>query len=127
MRAILSLLLIAGAVQAAELRVNRGILPGGLIDDRRLLSELNRHAKQLREEEGTVKASELLKQLERKQCALTLQQPGTDKLTSAQIAERNRKGVLVVSGLYKCQHCPHWQQPDLCRQQRRHAAPCSPR
>ena len=76
MRAILSLLLIAGAVQAAELRVNRGILPGDLIDDRRLLSELNQHAKQLREEKGTVKASELLKQLDRKRCALTLQQHG---------------------------------------------------
>ena len=108
MRAILSLLLIVSAVQAAELRVNRGILPGGLIDDRRLLSELNQHAKQLREEEGTVKASELLKQLDRKQCTLTLQQPGKEKLNSAQIAERNRKGVLVVSGLYKCQHCPLW-------------------
>ena len=42
MRAILSLLLIISAVQAAELRVNRGILPGGLIDDRRLLGELSR-------------------------------------------------------------------------------------
>ena len=52
MRAILSLLLIVSAVQAAELRVNRGILPGGLIDDRRLLSELNQHAKQLREEKA---------------------------------------------------------------------------
>ena len=31
MRAILSLLLIVSAVQAAELRVNRGILPGGLV------------------------------------------------------------------------------------------------
>ena len=108
MRAILSLLLIVSAVQASELRVNRGILPGGLIDDRRLLSELNQHAKQLREDEGTVKVSELLKQLDRKQCTLTLQQPGKEKLNSAQIAERNRKGVLVVSGLYKCQHCPLW-------------------
>ena len=60
MRAILSLLLIVSAVQASELRVNRGILPGGLIDDRRLLSELNQHAKQLREDEGTVKVSCLL-------------------------------------------------------------------
>ena len=48
-----------------------------------------------------MKASELLKQLDRKHCTLTLQQPGKDKLNSAQIAERNRKGVLVVSGLYK--------------------------
>ena len=44
-----------------------------------------------------MKASELLKQLDRKQCALTLQKPGKDKLNSAQIAERKRKGVLVVS------------------------------
>ena len=108
MRMILCLSFIACVLSATELRVNRGILPNGMIDDRGLLSELNLHAKQLRDAKDSVKASDLLKQLNRKQCQLTLQMSGDKKLNTAEIAERSRKGVLVVSGLYKCQNCPNW-------------------
>jgi S1-C subfamily serine protease len=108
MRTILCLSFIACVLSAAELRVNRGILPNGMIDDRRLLGELNLHAKQLRDAKDSVKAADLLKQLNRKQCQLTLQMSGDKKLNTAEIAERSRKGVLVVSGLYKCQNCPNW-------------------
>ena len=108
MRTILCLSFIACVLSATELRVNRGILPNGMIDDRRLLSELNLHAKQLRDAKDSVKAADLLKQLNRKQCQLTLQMSGDKKLNTAEIAERSRKGVLVVSGLYKCQNCPNW-------------------
>jgi S1-C subfamily serine protease len=79
-----------------------------MIDDRRLLGELNLHAKQLRDAKDSVKAADLLKQLNRKQCQLTLQMSGDKKLNTAEIAERSRKGVLVISGLYKCQNCPNW-------------------
>ena len=108
MRTILCLSFIACVLSAAELRVNRGILPNGMIDDRRLLGELNLHAKQLRDAKDSVKVADLLKQLNRKQCQLTLQMSGDKKLNTAEIAERSRKGVLVVSGLYKCQNCPNW-------------------
>lgn len=108
MRTILCLFLFVTFLGAEELRINRGILPGGLIDDKKLLSEINFHAKQLREMDGIPKAAELLKQLNRKQCQLALQMPGEKKLTTAEIAERTRKGVLVVSGLYKCNRCPEW-------------------
>ena len=108
MRTILCLSFFICALGADELRVNRGILPGGMIDDKKLLSELNLHAKQLRDAKDSVKAADLLKQLNRKQCQLTLQMSGDKKLNTAEIAERNRKGVLVVSGLYKCQNCPNW-------------------
>ena len=108
MRTILCLSFIACVLSATELRVNRGILPNGMIDDRRLLSELNLHAKQLRDAKDSVKAADLRKQLNRKQCQLTLQMSGDKKLNTAEIAERSRKGVLVVSGLYKCQNCPNW-------------------
>ena len=108
MRMILYLSFIACVLNATELRVNRGILPNGMIDDRGLLSELNLHAKQLRDAKDSVKAADLLKQLNRKQCQLTLQMSGDKKLNTAEIAERSRKGVLVVSGLYKCQNCPNW-------------------
>ena len=108
MRTILCLSFFICALGADELRVNRGILPGGMIDDKKLLSELNLHAKQLRDVKDSVKAADLLKQLNRKQCQLTLQMSGDKKLNTAEIAERSRKGVLVVSGLYKCQNCPNW-------------------
>lgn len=108
MRMILCLSFITCVLIADELRINRGILPNGMIDDRSLRSELNLHAKQLRDAEGTVKAADLRKQLNRKQCQLTLQMSGDKKLNTAEIAERSRKGVLVVSGLYKCQNCPDW-------------------
>ena len=108
MRTILCLSFFICALGADELRVNHGILPGGMIDDKKLLSELNLHAKQLRDVKDSVKAADLLKQLNRKQCQLTLQMSGDKKLNTAEIAERSRKGVLVVSGLYKCQNCPNW-------------------
>ena len=108
MRTILCLSFFICALGADELRINRGILPGGMIDDKKLLSELNLHAKQLRDAKDSVKAADLLKQLNRKQCQLTLQMSGDKKLNTAEIAERSRKGVLVVSGLYKCQNCPNW-------------------
>lgn len=108
MRTILCLSFIVCALGADEPRVNRGILPGGMIDDKKLLSELNLHAKQLRNVDDAPKAAELLKQLSRKQCQLTLQMPGEKKLTTTEIAQRTRKGVLVVSGLYKCKRCPNW-------------------
>ena len=108
MRTILCLSFFICVLGADELRVNRGILPGGMIDDKKLLSELNLHAKQLRDVKDSVKAADLLKQLNRKQCQLTLQMSGDKKLNTAEIAERSRKGVLVVSGLYKCQNCPNW-------------------
>ena len=108
MRTILCLSFFICALGADELRVNHGILPGGMIDDKKLLSELNLHAKQLRDVKDSVKAADLLKQLNRKQCQLTLQMSGDKKLNTAEIADRSRKGVLVVSGLYKCQNCPNW-------------------
>ena len=108
MRTILCLSFFICVLGADELRVNRGILPGGMIDDKKLLSDLNLHAKQLRDVKDSVKAADLLKQLNRKQCQLTLQMSGDKKLNTAEIAERSRKGVLVVSGLYKCQNCPNW-------------------
>jgi serine protease Do len=97
------------ALHAAELRVERALLPGGVIDDRRLLAEINLKTLELRDaKERPVKAAALLKQLNRKKCDIQLQAPGQQRLTAAQIAQRYRKGVLVVSGLYKCKRCPKW-------------------
>lgn len=111
MKTKLAFTLLAFALlgNAAELRVERAILPGGVIDDRRLLSEINLKTIQLRNAKpAPVKSAELLKQLNRKKCTLQLQAPGKEKLSAGEIAKRYRKGVLVVSGLYKCKRCPNW-------------------
>jgi len=44
-----ALLAAATLLHAAELRVDRAILPGGVIDDRRLLSEINLKSIELRD------------------------------------------------------------------------------
>ena len=103
-----ALLAATTLLHAAELRVNRAILPGGVIDDRRLLSEINLKSIELRDAEGAIKTADLLKQLDRKKCNIQLPKPGHQRLTAAETAQRYRKGVLVVSGLYKCKRCPKW-------------------
>ncbi|MBT5320916.1 MAG: trypsin-like peptidase domain-containing protein [Verrucomicrobiales bacterium] len=107
-----ALLIIAGNLNAAELRVKGGFLPGGIIDDRKLLSEINLKTIELRDtKDGAVKSAELLKQLkrlDRKKCDIQLAPVGKQRLTAAETVTRARKGVLVVSGLYKCKRCPNW-------------------
>ena len=103
-----ALLAVTALLHAAELRVSRAILPGGVIDDRRLLSEINLKSIELRDAKGAIKIADLLKQLDRKKCDIQLPKPGRQRLTAAETAKRYRKGVLVVSGLYKCKRCPKW-------------------
>ena len=103
-----ALTLMACTLSAAEPRVKGGFLPGDVIDDRRLLSEINKTTEQLRKNGDTVKAVELLGQLSRKKCDIQLMPSGKKRLSTAEIAARSRKGVLVVSGLFKCKSCPKW-------------------
>ena len=103
-----TLTLVAYTLGADDLRVKGGFLPGDVIDDHRLLSEINKTTKQLRKNGVTVKAAKLLEQLNRKKCDIKLVPAGKQRLTAAEIANRSRKGVLVVSGLYKCTRCPNW-------------------
>ena len=94
-----ALLAVTALLHAAELRVSRAILPGGVIDDRRLLSEINLKSIELRDTKGAIKIADLLKQLDRKKCDIQLPKPGRQRLTAAETAQRYRKGVLVVSSL----------------------------
>ena len=103
-----ALLAATTLLHAAEFRMSRAILPGGVIDDRRLLAEINLNSIELRDAEGAIKAADLIKQLDRKKCNIQLPKPGRQRLTAAETAQRYRKGVLVVSGLYKCKRCPKW-------------------
>ena len=58
----IALLIIADNLNAADLRVKGGFLPGGIIDDRKLLSEINLKTIELRDtKDAAVKSAELLK------------------------------------------------------------------
>jgi serine protease Do len=107
---ILIAILLASPVGAAEevLRAKKAFLPTGEVNDRAILGELNRKTGQLREADATVKGADLLKQLSRKKCKLKLTAPGKRKLSAAEITKQFRKGVVVVSGYYKCKRCPDW-------------------
>ena len=98
----------AGPANNSSPSEKRTLLPDGVIDDRRLLSEINLKSIELRDAKGAIKITDLLKQLDRKKCNIQLPKPGHQRLTAAETAQRYRKGVLVVSGLYKCKRCPNW-------------------
>jgi len=89
-------------------RTYKTFLPSGEVNDRTILDELNNKTGQLRESKATTKGEDLIKQLSRKTCKLKLNKPGNKKLSTAEIVKRYRKGVVVVSGYYKCKRCPNW-------------------
>jgi len=67
------------------------------------------HAAHTLMEAGKVTAvSELIKQLDRRQCKIKPLAPQADPLTPAQIYPRCKPAVLVVAGLYKCPRCTRW-------------------
>ncbi|MEC8929486.1 MAG: serine protease [Verrucomicrobiota bacterium] len=103
-------LFFAGRVKAAEqiLKADNAFLPTGEINDRAILGELNRKTLQLRKGKSTTKAADLLKQLTRKKCRVKLAAPSDKKMPPAELIKQYRKGVVVVSGFYKCNRCPNW-------------------
>ena len=108
--AIFFALLLTGPAWAAEkvLHADKSFLPTGEVNDRAILGELNKKTGQLRESKATTSGKDLIKQLSRKTCKLNLSKPGNKKLSTAEIVKRYRKGVVVVSGYYKCNRCPKW-------------------
>ncbi|MDP7009960.1 MAG: serine protease [Verrucomicrobiota bacterium] len=108
--AIFFALLLIGPAWAAEkvLRADKSFLPTGEVNDRAILGELNKKTGQLRESEATTKGEDLIKQLSRKTCKIKLSRSGNKKLSTAEIVKRYQKGVVVVSGYYKCNRCPNW-------------------
>ncbi len=101
---------LAGSACTTEkvLRANKAFSPTSEVNDRAILGELNKKTGQLRESEATTKGEDLINQLSRKTCKLKLSKPGNKKLSTAEIVKRYRKGVVVVSGYYKCKRCPNW-------------------
>ncbi len=93
---------VAPAAPAEPLR-----LPGEVNDDR-VMELLDRGAEQLLAAGRTTKMGELVRQLSRRSCSVTLLKPATTKPSTAELVARSRAGVVVIGDLYKCRKCPRW-------------------
>ena len=82
-----------------------------LIDDQQIIGTIESVATDMIDNKKcTVKAEEFAEQFKREKCSLELPKspPTTAALSPAQVYERCRKSVLVVSGVYKCGKCSRW-------------------
>jgi len=118
------LLLWAGAwpAHAAEPRETQGLSTGsgrapsgpprlkldGLINDREIDARLAEYGGRLLEEKEAVPSRTLRQQLDRTNFTLKTRSPSRKTLTPGEIVERNRAGVLVVAGIFKCDKCSRW-------------------
>lgn len=82
-------------------------LPGE-ISDEGILERLDVEADKLIKAGRTVKMTELLAQLNRRSCTVTLPKPSPVKLSSSELVARARAGVVAICDLYKCKKCPRW-------------------
>jgi S1-C subfamily serine protease len=82
-------------------------LPGE-VNDERILDLLDAEAERLIRSGRTVKMKELLGQLSRRSCSVTLPRPANLQPSTADVVARGRAGVLVIGDLFKCRKCPRW-------------------
>ncbi|MHC4981917.1 MAG: S1 family peptidase [Planctomycetota bacterium] len=75
-------------------------------DDGRLIRALEEAAARLVKAGKPAPPKNLIKQLSRGQCSLSLPAVGDRKLTPAEIYATCRKSVLVLAMVHKCQRCP---------------------
>ncbi len=74
-------------------------------DDQRLEDRLRRQAEEMFEAKKTVPMATLVKQLDRRECRLTLAPAPAQRVTAAELYERARGSVLVMGRLYVCDKC----------------------
>jgi len=76
--------------------------------DRLISSEIVSAGEKLISSGRHTPANTLRAQLARPQCNLELPKPSSKMLSAAELVELRRSGVLIVSGLYKCDRCDKW-------------------
>jgi S1-C subfamily serine protease len=81
--------------------------PEGLMDfnDRARIEELERVGKRMIEDGATTPCEALRRQLARRHCGVRPIDPSAERLAPAQLYERFRPSILIVSGIYKCKKC----------------------
>lgn len=82
-------------------------LPGE-VSDEAILERLDVEADKLIKAGRTVKMTDLLAQLNRRSCSVTLPKAVAVKLSSSELVARARAGVVAICDLYKCKKCPRW-------------------
>lgn len=115
---LLCFALLAPAWAAPGSKLGRKIRPAqrqaeplnlpGEVNDEDILEQMDDAAPRLISAGKTVKMAELMRQLNRRSCSLTLP-PFTPRPTSAaQLAASARAGVVAIGTLSKCKKCPIW-------------------
>lgn len=84
-------------------------LPGE-ISDERILEHLDAEADKLMKAGRTVKMTELLGQLNRRSCSVSLPKPPAARpvAVAGDLVARGRLGLVAICDLYKCKKCPRW-------------------
>ena len=82
-------------------------LPGE-VSDEAILERLDFEADKLIKAGRTVKMAELLAQLNRRSCSVTLPKPSPARLAPGDLVARARAGIVAICDLYKCKKCPRW-------------------
>lgn len=81
---------------------------GTTIPDDRIEERMIEFGKKLMQQKGAVRMKTLVRQLNRPQCALTLTEPQTNRLSAEDLIQTVRRSVLVVGSLYQCDDCKEW-------------------
>ena len=80
-----------------------------VVDDARLYAALVKGGVELLNKGQTTKGATLIEQLQRKSCQLKLTaKPNHAPLPNSSLYARNKAGVLILAGLFKCGNCPDW-------------------
>jgi S1-C subfamily serine protease len=82
-------------------------LPGE-VNDEGILDQLDDGAARLIADGKTVKMAELIRQLDRRSCSLSLPAFVPRKSTASELASSARAGVVAIGELSKCKKCPKW-------------------
>lgn len=105
MFAVLFALSVCHSTDAAVTRSDRGPT---FLHDKLLRSKLVSEGEKLINGGRFAPASELRTQLTRRTCQVSLPAPGQANLSLVELVKRRQSGVLIVSGLYKCDRCEKW-------------------
>lgn len=78
------------------------------VNDRRLQDNILKAAEKFINDGSAAKMPSLIGQLNQKTCQVKLPKVNKKERTTSQIYAQNTPGVLVMSGIFKCDKCAHW-------------------
>ncbi|HUS92566.1 MAG TPA: serine protease [Phycisphaerae bacterium] len=112
MKPILTAALLAAAAVAGCAAAPEGVSPAGdpsaVVDDPARMRQIEQAARELIDAGKATPSATLRKQLDRGQCALALRPARRGPLSPEQAYARCRRGVLMMSSVYKCTKCTKW-------------------